>query len=771
MAGLAPERERAALPEHVSDRQPRLALRFAVVTAVGLACAGALILAVIRQIDERHAVQAASERTHFVAQTFLRDLVRPSDAARPVRGKRRARLDGLMRKHVLIDGALRVSIVGAGDRITYSTDHRLIGKPAGDKGALARVRRGVILSRVTNVRAASGRGHVKALVSSVPVSLGHGKVAVVSIEQDYAPIAAAAHESVIPVAVVLELALILLFVLLLPALARASRRLRTYLAEIRYQARHDALTGLPNRIALHENIAAALDARAADEHVAVLLIDLDRFKEVNDSLGHDAGDELLRQISHALVAVAGEGAVSRLGGDEFAVVLAATTPDGAMDTAHKLRQGIEWPRSVHGIPVSVDASIGIALGPDDGDEVGQLIRRADVAMYAAKTARAGVMRYESASDRNDAGKLVLMTELRVAVERGDLEVHYQPIVRAGDRALSKVEALVRWRHPTRGMLTPGSFIELAAHTRLIVALNRFVLLEAIRECGSWRRRGLEIGVSVNVTVLDLLERTFAHDIADALAAASFPASALTIEITEEALVQEPDRVRRTLEELRKLGVKVAIDDFGTGYSSLSYLKELPVDLIKIDRSFVIDLPESDASAAIVAATTELSHRLGFEVVAEGVETEEQFACVADLGVDLVQGYLIAKPVTAATVARMIDDSLGEPRAALTALQARADVPDRLGRAPEDGIPAGDGRRARVEHERVPARAVRDEVEDCDALGHLPAVELLVVVDHRADAGADRQLHARDLQRRVRVDPSVGRRDEVGGPVREVACRS
>src|SRR3954471_16419326 len=240
------------------------------------------------QIDERHAVQAASERTHFVAQTFLRDLVRPADAARPVRGKRRAQLDRLMREHVLIDGALRVNLVGAGNRITYSTDHRLIGKPAADPGSLAAVRRGVIQSRVTSVHELRGQGRVKALVSSVPIALakakGHRQVAVVSIEQDYAPIAAAARESLVPVAAVLELAVILLFVLLLPALARASRRLRTYLTEIRYQARHDALTGLPNRIALHESLEAALQEREDDEHVGVLLIDLDRFKEVNDSL-------------------------------------------------------------------------------------------------------------------------------------------------------------------------------------------------------------------------------------------------------------------------------------------------------------------------------------------------------------------------------------------------------------------------------------------------------------------------------------------------------
>src|SRR5262249_34800042 len=213
----------------------------------------------------------ASERTHFVAQTFLRDLIRPADAAHPVKGRRRAQLDRLMKRHVLIDGALRVSLVGAGNRITYSTDHRLIGRRADDARHLAKVRRGVILSRVTTVRAAVGQGRVKALVSSVPIRLGNGKVGGVSVEQDYAPIAAAARDSLLPVAVVLELALLLLFILLLPALVRASRRLRAYVAEIRFQARHDALTGLPNRIALHENLAAALRDREPDEHVAVLL--------------------------------------------------------------------------------------------------------------------------------------------------------------------------------------------------------------------------------------------------------------------------------------------------------------------------------------------------------------------------------------------------------------------------------------------------------------------------------------------------------------------
>jgi diguanylate cyclase (GGDEF)-like protein len=629
-------------------------LRFAVVTAVGLAIAGAVSLAVLRAIDERQAVRAATERTTFVANTVLRGVVRPTDTAAPVSGSRRRELDRLMRRTMLIDGALRVSLINAGGRITYSTDHRLIGKTLRDPGRLAEVRGGAIVSRVGGVQVVGRTNQAKALVSSVPVRLTDGSVAVVSIEQDYTPIAAAARESFLPVAAVLELSLILLFVLLVPALARASRRLRRYVAQIRHQARHDALTGLSNREALHDDLATALGGLGDGDRAAVLLVDLDRFKEVNDSLGHDAGDELLREIAARLADVADGALVSRLGGDEFAVVVPRTNPHEALAIGHAMRRAIEAPWSIRDIPISVDASIGIALAPEDGSDVSQLIRRADVAMYAAKRARAGVLRYDAATDRNDVGKLALMTELRVAVEREELDIHYQPIVDAHTGMLEKVEALVRWQHPTKGLLAPASFMPLAEHTRLVIGLNRFVLGEAVRQCRIWRGDGIDVGVTVNVTVLDLLERTFASDVAETLRGAAFPASALTIEITEGALVQEPDRARRTLERLRGLGVKIAIDDFGTGYSSLSYLKDLPVDVLKIDRAFINDVPASHTSIAIIAAAIELAHRLDLEVVAEGVETEAQFECLEALGCDLIQGYVVSRPVPAAELTTLLE---------------------------------------------------------------------------------------------------------------------
>ncbi len=633
-------------------RQPRLVLRFTVVAALGFAIAGALILAIVREVDQHQAVRTATDRAQFVSRTLLRESLRESDVLRPVHGARLAQLDTAMRKRILIDGALRVSVIGPGDVITYSTDHRRIGThvlgPTAD-----RVRAGTIESTVGDVPQPGGTGSVKALVSSFPVSVGAKTVAVVSIEQQYAPIAAAARSALLPVAGALELALVLLFVLLVPALSRASRRLRDYVKEIRYRATHDSLTGLANREALHEDLADALRSGAAGGSVAVLLIDLDRFKEVNDTLGHDAGDELLCEIAGRIVEVARPSRVSRLGGDEFAIVVSDTTPEDAIAIGESVRKAVEAPATIRGIPVSVDASIGIAVAPDDGTAVGQLIRHADVAMFAAKYGRAGVLRYHSTIDRNDASKLVLMTELRAAVERDELEVHYQPVVDASSGRIRSAEALVRWHHPSRGLLTPGAFLPLAEHTRLIVEITRFVLAEAVRQAAAWRRAGREVGVAVNASVLDLVDSKFVSLVGRTLDDAGLPPELLTIEITEGAFMQEPEKVRRVLDSLRALGVRIAVDDFGTGYSSLSYLRDLPVDVLKIDRSFVTDLPESPSNLAIVAAAIELAHRLALRVVAEGVEREEQRTSLRALGCDLIQGYIVSAPVGASAFADLL----------------------------------------------------------------------------------------------------------------------
>jgi diguanylate cyclase (GGDEF)-like protein len=626
------------------------------VTAGALAVAGALILLAVRHVDQRQAQEAAVERGRMLVEGVLRESLRAADLRAPVTGARRRALDRLVAR-TAPDRTIRVTLTGPTGRVTYSSDHRLIGRRSPDAGWLGDVRRGAIVADVTDV--ATGRGEVKALVTRVPVVLGRGgRPGLASIAQDYAPIAASAREGVLPVAGVLELTVLGLFAFLVPVLAGASRRLGRYVEEIRYRATHDPLTGLANRARLHEAVDEALAGRADDEHVAVLLIDLDRFKEVNDSLGHDAGDELLCELSARFAAAVPAALLARLGGDEFGVVLPATSPSLALAAGAHLRRTLETPFAIREIPVFVDASVGIALAPEHGAETGQLVRRADVAMYLAKRGRSGVALYDPETDLNDAGRLVLMTELRHAIEAEDLEVHYQPIVDVATRQIATVEALVRWRHPIRGLLSPAAFLPLAEHTGLIVELNRLVAREAVAQGAAWRRLGVNLGVSVNMSMLDMLDRSLAHDLLRLVDEHALPPDRFTVEITEDALMQEPERVRRTIERLRQAGIRVAIDDFGTGYSSLSYLRELPVDTVKIDRAFVEGLPEDGPSEAIVRATTQLAERLGLLVVAEGVETEAQLAVLAAAGVDRIQGYLASKPLPGTELTGWITRSLG-----------------------------------------------------------------------------------------------------------------
>jgi diguanylate cyclase (GGDEF)-like protein len=647
----------------VRHREPRLVLRFAVITAVGLAVAGAVILLVVRHLDTEQAQVAATDKARLVAESVLRDHLRPEDARAPVRGERRRELDDLARRLVLIDGGLRLSLVGRGGRVTYSTDHARIGERARHAGHVAEARNGAIVSEVDDVPDVGSPRTRRALVVYVPVSLAGSAPAVVVLEQDYGPIQRAASESLLPIAGVLEVTLVALFALLVPTLARASRRLRNHVEEISYRAAHDALTGLPNRTMLLDELECVLARRPVGTTVAVLLLDLDRFKEVNDSLGHDAGDELLCAISERLREAVPAGLMTRLGGDEFAMLLPDTSRDTALAAALELRRVIAEPLAVRGVPAWIDASVGVALAPEHGEDTTELLRHADVAMYTAKHSRSGVALYDPALDPNDASRLVLMTELREAIELGELDVYYQPVTEVSSGVVTSVEALVRWHHPVHGLLPPDAFLPLASHTGLILGVNRLVAREAIRQSAAWQAAGIDLGVAVNVTVLDLLDRDFVDDVRTMLEEHGLPPQHLTIEITEDVLMQEPERVDRTVSRLRSAGIRVVIDDFGTGYSSLAYLSRLPVDGLKIDKSFVQALPGDRASWAIVRSVVELAERLGLDVVAEGVETAEQADAVEEAGCDRIQGYLVAPPVPAHELeAWMADGAIARPAA-------------------------------------------------------------------------------------------------------------
>jgi diguanylate cyclase (GGDEF)-like protein len=419
------------------------------------------------------------------------------------------------------------------------------------------------------------------------------------------------------------------------------------------QATHDALTGLPNRNLLQTRLDEATQlARLGTSPAALLLLDLDRFKEVNDTLGHPVGDVLLQQIGPRLQGcLRPTDLLARLGGDEFAIVLPAMDTAGAIQTAHALLGTLEAPFLVDEHALGIEGSIGIALTPEHGFDGTTLLRCADVAMYVAKRAQSGHALYTSTVDQYRPQKLALLSELRQAIANDELLLHYQPKVSLELGWMMGVEALVRWPHPEYGLIPPGEFIPLAERTTLIGPLTRWVLEHALAQCRDWERLGLPLTVAVNFSTRTLYEQEILSMVTDLLQASGVSPSRLTIEITESTLMDDPGRARAVLSRLRALGVQIAIDDFGIGYSSLGYLKQLPINEIKIDQTFVrgLGVDADPADVAIVQAVMAMARPLGCEVVAEGVENVETLTLLRELGCDLAQGYYLSRPLPAAAL--------------------------------------------------------------------------------------------------------------------------
>ena len=409
-----------------------------------------------------------------------------------------------------------------------------------------------------------------------------------------------------------------------------------------YRALHDDLTGLPNRTLFYRRVRAAITAaEAARSEAAVLIIDLDHFKEVNDTLGHHSGDLLLQDLAKRLRRVLRTNdIVSRLGGDEFAVLLTdLATSAAAESVAQQLLVTLQEPLQLRGLGINLKASIGLALYPLDGRDVDSLIQRADIAMYRAKAEQRGYSHYVRNEDPYSADRLAMIEDLRRAIERDELVLRYQPKINLGTGRLVGVEALVNWPHPSRGLIPPAEFVPLAEHTGLIRGLTRLVLRRALREIGGAPLRNAS--VAVNISVHDLLDPQFPAEIAQQLRAAGIPTDRLVLEVTEGAIMADPGHARMLLSELQRMGVQVALDDFGTGYSSLAHLRELPVNEIKIDRSFVGQMLNRESDAIIVEAIIGLGHKLGLRVIAEGVEDQAAWERLADFGCDSAQGFLIS----------------------------------------------------------------------------------------------------------------------------------
>ena len=441
------------------------------------------------------------------------------------------------------------------------------------------------------------------------------------------------------------------------SLEERDRANRGLLAELQVQALSDSLTGLPNRILFQDRLRQQIlvSARSASRF-PVFVMDIDRFKEVNDSFGHETGDRLLVAVGERIEGALRESdTVARFGGDEFALLIpTADTDEKAMMVARKVRTAFEAPFELQGVMVNVEGSIGIATFPDNGEDPQTLIKHADEAMYVAKRDNSGYEMYTMSHQLKSLDRLLLMGEFRQAVERDELVLHFQPEVDPRTGEIVAVEALVRWQHPTRGLLSPDQFVPLAEQSGLIRPLTRWVIDNAVHQVRLWRApSGRPMVVAVNMSARDFQDADLPDHVTDALRRCDMEPGRLKLEITESVIMVEAARSLETLATFRKMGVRLSIDDFGTGYSSLSYLKRLPVDEIKIDRSFVIDIVSDHGASSIVRATIELAHNLRRTVVAEGVEDQATVALLVSFGCDAVQGYYFTRPVAADEMARLL----------------------------------------------------------------------------------------------------------------------
>ncbi len=414
-----------------------------------------------------------------------------------------------------------------------------------------------------------------------------------------------------------------------------------------YDATHDSLTGLPNRILFLDRLQQATNSANRDATVlGVMILDMDRFKEINDTLGHHNGDVLLKQIGLRLAgAIRESDTLARIGGDEFGFVLPnLKTRDNAKKTATKIIRSLYNPFVLDNLSLEIQVSIGLSIFPEHGKDADTLVQKADVAMYTAKQSNLDFTVYKQEFDKYSPHRLTLMAELRKAINEDELTLHYQPKVSSETGQLHSAEALVRWNHPIHGLMPPDEFIPLAERTGMIDDLTLWVLRKSLHQHSLWHQQGLSIGNAVNLSSLCLLNPNFPDTLIGLLSSYSFPARLLILEITETSIMVDPDRARAILNRIHQIGVKFSIDDFGTGYSSLAYLKNLPVSELKIDKSFVMDMMDNKSDTTIVKATIQLGHNLGLKTVAEGVESQEIFDILRAMGCDFQQGYHICRPI-------------------------------------------------------------------------------------------------------------------------------
>jgi diguanylate cyclase len=648
-----------------------LFLTYAAISLIPILVLGVVLAGSIRHRTDQSGLAQGRSEAILIARTAVEPLL----GNRPLRlGMAPAERAAFQRlaAHAVGDGnLLRFRLRDLKGRVVFSDDGSgFVGVP--DDEALDAAH-GEAVAHLTQLNADSndvGRRGVESVEVYLPLRVGSPTrtVGVLEIYLPYSPIARDVSTGEHQMYLDLALGLALVYLALFAITASVTRGLRRGAKVNAFLAEHDTLTELPNRLLFHQRAERALaKAGRHGRPVAIAIVDLDHFKEINDTLGHHTGDKLLVEIAKTIGAqMRPEDTVARLGGDEFGLILLDV--DDAEKTLCRLRGVIEHEVEICELPLSVEASIGFAVSPDDGADAETLLQRADIAMYVAKAQHAGAVRYDDSLDHYDATKLGLVAELRHAIADDQLVLHYQPQVAVSTGRVEAFEALVRWQHPTHGLLYPDSFLPLAEQTDVIDRLTQWVLEAALRQLSVLDRDSDgQLKVAVNVSARSVGRSDFAKRIIGTLATLGVPAERLVIEVTETALLTDPARAAKVLAELTAAGVNVSLDDFGAGQTSLGYLSALPINELKIDKGFVMDMLENPAHAAIVRSIIDLGHNLQLRVVAEGIENQETLEALHDAGCDIAQGYLLARPMTAEKTGQWLAESPAEQPAAGTAV--------------------------------------------------------------------------------------------------------
>jgi diguanylate cyclase (GGDEF)-like protein len=628
--------------------RPRSAARlfgaYAAVTLVPVLVLGAVLASTFRSEARRRGVAEGQAEAALVAHTAVEPLLDGHSLNAGITAVERADLSALVANRSA-GTILRMRLRDLSGRVVFSDDGSgFADKPEADALEAAHGAVITLLTRLNTDSNDTGPRGVAAVEAYRPVmDVAQRPLGVLEIYLPYAPINHDVTAGLRTLYLVLGLGLAALYLMMFGIAWSVGRGLRRQVALNVFRAEHDSLTDLPNRTLFHRRAAAAINAARPGAPAIIAIVDLDRFKEVNDSLGHHNGDRLLSALASRLADhMRTDDTVARLGGDEFGIILRdATDAEGAL---RRVRDVIDREVEVSGLPISVEASIGFVISPDDGAQVDDLLQRADVAMYLAKTQHLGVVRYDAAQDHYDAANLGLVAQLRHAIDEGQLVLHYQPQTTLLDGRVEAVEALVRWQHPVHGLLGPDRFLPLAEQTDLIDTLTHWVLTRAITDLRALGDVGVGLSVAVNVSARSLARADFARRVLSVLEDQDVPPKRLIVEITETALLTDPARAATILAELDRAGVRVSLDDFGCGQTSLGYLSSLPVHELKIDKSFIGDMLLNQSHAAIVRSIVDLGHNLALRVIGEGVESPDVLASLKASGCDVAQGFLLGCPM-------------------------------------------------------------------------------------------------------------------------------